>query len=221
MPIDLVTETEWPWTVVNVRPIETCFNVPRPEHLHLDSQPHELMWPAALTSLSYGPWFIAAIPVGDSKTLSIHHKSLVYSARCSSNQNYFWLKNIQLINNTSIFIGTWKKNYQHYPFFRNYKILRTSTTPHVLNMAPFQDWCTHVANKKRQLIILGIQNPNSIWFLSIFFRRDVLTWETWKPGFTCKKRSRPHRRRRGGQNHILPGVAAAPIIKRKYLVDDL
>jgi len=100
------------------------------------------------------------------------------------------------------------------------KLQNTSTTPPALNMAPFQDWCTHVANKKRQLIILGVQNPNGIWFLSIFFRRDVLTWETWKPGFTCKKRSRPHRRRRGGQNHILPGVAAAPIIKRKHLVDD-
>ena len=54
------------------------------------------------------------------------------------------------------------------------KLQSTSTTPHVLNMAPFQDWCTHVANKKRQLIISEVQNPNGIWFLSIFFRRDVL-----------------------------------------------
>ena len=78
---------------------------------------------------------------------------------------------MQLINNTSILLVPEKKLLTLSSLS---KLQSTSTTPHVLNMAPFQDWCTHVANKKRQLIILGVQNPNGIWFLSIFFRRDVL-----------------------------------------------
>lgn len=53
-----------------------------------------------------------------------------------------------------------------------------------------------------------------------FFRRDVLTWETCKPGFACRKEARIRRGGGGGgggPNHIAPGVAAAPIIKRKNI----
>ena len=216
VPIDRLTETEWPWTVANVRPIETCFNVSRPEHrwspptwVNVISCSHIIiLW--SMIYCCYTSWWLE-----DS-----FDPSQVFGLFCS-----LFVQSILLLTKK---ICNWLITRPFYWYLKKKlltlsslsKLQSTSTTPHVLNMAPFQDWCTHVANKKRQLIISEVQNPNGIWFLSIFFRRDVLTWETWKPGFTCKKRSRPHRRRRGGQNHILPGVAAAPIIKRKHLVDD-